>query len=492
MTSATFDVAIIGAGPVGTALANFLGLAGVRTILLDRQSEAYHLPRAVAFDDEAMRMFQVLGLADAVAEIAQPGLGAKFLDADGKVLVHWERPLKRTENGWYLNYRFHQPTLERILRSALQRFDCVETRWQTEVAALSQDEDGVDLALNGPDGADNLRARYVVGCDGGRSFTRHAIGAGNEDLGFHEDWLIVDFVLPAPEANPDRYTYHYCGTPRMGSKVFVGDRRKRWEFRLNDDDDRATIGTPDEVWPLVAGWITPDDATLERTAVYTFHSTLAESWRKGRVLIAGDAAHQTPPFMAQGMCAGLRDAGNLGWKLARVLQDAAPDALLDSYQSERRPHVREYIDLTIGMGEVINHTRARISGDTVADAAGGGQRMSQIRPILGPGVSAGDTGLRGHLFPQFDLDETGDFDDLTGYGLVLVLAATATLPPALAGEFEAAGIDLFHSTDNAIERWMAEAGCAAVMVRPDKAILGHVGDASQLEELLPKRWRYGG
>jgi 3-(3-hydroxy-phenyl)propionate hydroxylase len=479
--SVIHDVAVIGAGPVGALLANLLGQAGASVLLVDREDAAYHLPRAVALDDEAMRIFQSAGLRDEIAGIVQPGLGALFVDAAGKVLVHWERPLKVTENGYYLNYRFHQPTLETILRQGLARYGSVSCRWGWEVARLVDTGDAVRLV--GTDGAE-VQARYVVGCDGGRSMTRKAIDADLEDLGFHEDWLIADFVLPEPEAEPDRNTYHYCGTARMGSKVFVGDRRKRWEFRLNDDDDRATIGRPEAVWPMVADWITPTDAALERTAVYTFHSTLARRWRQGRVMIAGDAAHQTPPFMAQGMCAGLRDAANLGWKLAAVLR-GAPRTLLDTYQSERRPHVREYIRLTIEMGRVINATRARISSETVEDGEGGGQRMTQIRPEIGPGLAAGDADLRGRLNPQFVRPDGRRLDDVAGYRAMLI----ATGPVDAQAAFEAAGIVVQAGGCPAADDWLAEQGAAAVLVRPDRAILGTVDRLARVPELLPASWR---
>jgi 3-(3-hydroxy-phenyl)propionate hydroxylase len=479
-----FDVAVVGAGPVGALLANFLGQCDLTVALIDREDAAYHLPRAVALDDEAMRIFQAAGLDRDMAEIVQPGLGALFVDAEGKVLVHWERPLTITENGYYLNYRFHQPALEDVLRRGLARYPSVRCFWGWEVTGLVEADDHV--RLSGPGGT--IRARHVVGCDGGRSLTRRLIGAELEDLGFHEDWLIADFVLPDPEADPDRNTYHYCGTARMGSKVFVGDRRKRWEFRLNDDDDRSTIGRPDHVWPMVAEWITPADAVLERTAVYTFHSTLARSWRRGRVLIAGDAAHQTPPFMAQGMCAGLRDAANLGWKLAAVAR-GAPEAWLDSYQSERWPHVREYIRLTIEMGRVINATRDRISGETVADGAAGGQRMTQIRPNLGPGLEAGEAGLRGRLFPQFPMPDGRRLDDVAGYRSMLVTAPGVALTVQDAARFAAAGIVVVGAACPAASDWVGAAEAACMLVRPDRAILGQVADGTRAADLLPGAWR---
>jgi len=495
-----FDVAIIGAGPVGAILANFLGLSGLKVALIDKEDAAYHLPRAVTFDDEAMRMFQTIGLEEEMQTIAQTGLDAVFVNADGEELVRWDRPLRKTENGWYVNYRFHQPDLENVLRGALDRYQNVTTFWNWEVTSLEDRGEFVTLSGRAEGKPAEFRARYVVGCDGGRSFTRKIIGEGLEDLGFHEDWLILDFVLPEPEPDPDRNSYHYCGTARMGSKIYVGDSRKRWEWRLTEADDRSRLNDPAVAWDMVSQWLKPGEARLERTAVYTFHSTIARRWRRGRLMIGGDAAHQTPPFMGQGMVAGLRDAANLGWKLVMVVQGRAPEALLDTYQSERSPHVREYIDLTINLGRLINQTRDRVVGQTVEQTDTGRQTMSKIRPRLGPGLDMGNAGDKdgadpasaGAMFPQFDLADGSRLDDLLSYRSGLILARGADLPDALAARFEAAGIVIHRADSSDLDDWLDRAGAAAVLVRPDRYIGGLAEGPAAIAALHPEAWQITG
>lgn len=483
----TYDVAIIGAGPVGTTLANFLGLLGISTVILEREEKGYHLPRAVACDDEIMRIFQAAGLAQKVGAVMEPGLGALFVDALGRTLVHWRRPQERNENGYFANYRFHQPRLEQVLRDGLERFDCVDLIWGWDAKGFVQTPDHVEISGDQSGQPQLVRAKYLVGADGGRSFTREALGIQNEDLGFHEPWLIVDVILNEEDPDQDRNTNHFCGGKRMGSKIFVGLDRKRWEFRLNPGDDPETIGRPEKVWPMLEEWITPDEGQLERTTVYTFHSTIAEAWRAGRVFIAGDAAHQTPPFMGQGMCAGIRDANSLAWKLAAVLRGQAPDALLDTYETERKPHVRKYIELTIDLGHLINRTSDEISGDLVSKREAGGQQLAQLRPLIGPGLSAGETGLRGKVFPQFRATSAKNSDDQSGYHPTLYVSGE--VPPEWAEQFAGTGVNL-RQADREIKGWLELAGAAGVLVRPDRAVLGHVTELGRITELLPKNWRF--
>jgi 3-(3-hydroxy-phenyl)propionate hydroxylase len=489
-TTESYEVAIIGLGPVGVTLANLLGQLGVLTVALDIRDAPDHQPRAVTFDDEVMRIFQSIGLSQEIGKIAEVGSGAKFVDSNGKTLVHWERPMKRSSNGWFLNYRFNQHELEQTLRKGCTRFSSITKKLGCEVTALRQDEAGVTVTYKEREAEHSLRAAYVVGCDGGRSFTRSQIGAAFEDLGFHEEWLIVDLLLKTQEPEPDRHTYHYCGSSRMGSKVFVGSKRKRWEFRLNASDDRETIQSPAIIWKLLESWITPDEAELERAALYTFHSTIAEKWRKGRFFIAGDAAHQTPPFMGQGMCAGIRDAANLAWKLERVLRQGSPDQLLDTYQSERSPHVREYINLTIELGQVINHTALSLTKGNPANLGGGKQKISQLRPILGPGLSAGDPSQRGLLLPQYALSDGKLLDDVVGYrpAMVLLNDAGLSLDKALRAEFVEAGVEIVGNPGSELIAWLDEEGAAAVLVGADRAVLGTARTTMDIAKLHPSQW----
>ena len=296
----------------------------------------------------------------------------------------------------------------------------------------------------------------VVGCDGARSDVRAAIGGGSEDLGFHERWLVIDLALKRPRPDLGDYTRQFCDPARPATYVRATGRRRRWEIRVEDGEG----DDPETVWRLLAPWIGPEDAEIERAVVYTFHATVARRWRRGRLLIAGDAAHQTPPFMGQGMCAGIRDAANLSWKLAAVVQGGAPEALLDSYASERIPHVRDYVELAVRMGRLLNATGTE---DMVSAAAARGEstdRMESIRPRLGPGLHRGGSPLTGRPGPQPRLGDGRRLDDAVGLGPALLLREHAAMDshgvPAVA-----AGND-----------WLAGHGLVAALLRPDRYVFG--------------------
>ena len=446
------DVAIIGCGPTGALLGNLLGCRGMRVAIFEKQREVFTLPRAVHFDGEAMRLFQSVGLADALVRATRVNPGMLFKDAGGTTLVDWSRDPKIGPMGWHESYRFNQPDLERHLRVGLGRFRTVTLRTGVAVHDVSQDADGVSVVWE--DGG--TRARYVVACDGAESTIRRVIGAKPEDLGFQERWLVVDLVLRRERADLGDYSIQFCDADAPSTYVRgVGDRR-RWEFRISDAD-------PDEfdaaqIWARLARWITPDDADLERHAVYTFRSRVADHWRSGRVFLAGDAAHQMPPFMGQGMGAGLRDVANLAWKISAVCNGADP-FLLDSYQSEREPNARAFIDLSVDLGRLINQTAA---------GSGPAGQMRSIWPKLGPGVGASGAGV-GTLVPQ--VDRADDRAPNGFYALVRAVAGTE-LPDVIGG------LD-----------WLDTHDIFGAIVRPDGYALASGQDAaefnSEVERFLP-------
>ena len=412
-----FDVAIVGYGPVGAALANLLGLCGVSTLILDREGPAYHLPRAVHLDDEVMRVLQTIGIADEMAQCVHVNPGMKFVDASGNLLLEWPRPPEISAQGWHPSYRFHQPDLEQFLRGALDRFDCVEVRTRCEVVAI--EDRGDDVALTANDLMDGKTAtyisRYVVGCDGARSFVRDVIGSGLEDYGFHERWLVVDALLKTDKPELGDFSVQYCDAARPATYVRGTGNRRRWEITAltdeSDDDLTSLAGT----WRLLSPWLTQDEADIERAAVYTFNSCIAEKWRKGRLLIAGDAAHQTPPFMGQGLCAGIRDVANLAWKLAASLGNDASDDLLDTYQSERHAHVRAYVEMAVNLGKLINMDDPTKAIEAAFPRPDGSAKMSSIAPALGPGVKVLGLDHSRELAPQLQLSTGRRGDDESGY-----------------------------------------------------------------------------
>jgi 3-(3-hydroxy-phenyl)propionate hydroxylase len=480
------DVVIVGYGPVGATLANLLGLRGVSTLVLEREAGIYHLPRAVHFDDEVMRVFETLGLSEAILPKVILSPGMRFVDRDGKLLVDWSRPPEATPQGWSLSYRFHQPELEEILRHGAERHAGVTIRRRCDAFALDTDDDGVvvrfeDLATGR---LQRCRAKYVVGCDGARSLVRRFMGVEMDDLGFHERWLVLDFLLARPRPDLGNFSVQYCDPARPATFVRGTRNRCRWEITLLDDEKTHLMTAPERVWPLLERWVEPADGTIERAAVYTFHSVVAERWRSGRLLLAGDSAHQTPPFLGQGMCAGIRDAANLAWKLADVVAGKRSERLLDSYESERSPHVREYIERAIKLGGIINTRNASKALASLGRRGEETVRFTSAKPRLGPGRWVTDHAAAGYLAPQPTLTNGIRLDSAVGYELALLAtpAFARSLSPRTRTLVRGSGARLID--DAAVQPWLVENGACAALVRPDRYVLGLAQSERQLVDLL--------
>ena len=343
------DVLIVGAGPTGLTLANLLGGMGVGVTLVERNKGTVTEPRAVSIDDESMRTMQAAGLAAKVQAITARGYGSIYKGPDGRPFAR-VMPQAR-DYGFDKRNAFEQPQLEAVLRDGLARYGCVEPLFSTELAGFEQHADRVDFTLRGPDGAERRgTARYLVAADGARSGIRKSLGIEMEGGTFEEPWLIVDL---AATANRNRHTEVFCDPGRSCISLPGPDGIRRYEFLLGRDEDRDAAVREPFVRDLLASFGPDREAELRRVRVYTFHARLARRWRQGRIMLAGDAAHLTPPFAGQGMNSGLRDAHNLGWKLAEALVAADPDALLDSYEAERKPHAQSMIDLALRMGRVM-------------------------------------------------------------------------------------------------------------------------------------------
>jgi len=446
------EVAIIGGGPIGLLLGNLLGRRGIATTILERQPKPYPMPRAIHFDGEAMRCFQATGLADQILTHTHVGKGMLFKNAAGDTLIDWSRAQVPGLMGWYESYRFYQPGLEDVLRTGLGRFDHVTQHTGVEATGITQSDDSVSVTCNN---GRTLSARYLIGCDGTQSFTREALRIDLHDLGFQERWLVIDAILKRDRPDLGDYSIQHCDPDAPGTYVRGVGNRRRWELRLRSDDPDQI---PDDiVWQRLARWITPQEAELERSAVYTFRSGIAQSWRQGRAFIAGDAAHQMPPFMGQGMCAGVRDAANLAWKLAAVLH-GTKDSLLDSYQSERDANARAFIQKSVDLGRLINQTAAGIIPQ--------GQ-MKSIWPELGSGLGARD-GIGGALGPQITINGHLSDDAARGgfYAIAQSLPAACPLPCFIGAK-----------------DWLSERSLQGVVVRPDGYALGGFATDTELQAL---------
>jgi 2-polyprenyl-6-methoxyphenol hydroxylase-like FAD-dependent oxidoreductase len=485
------DVAIVGYGPVGQVLAILLGQRGWRVQVVERWPEPYPLPRAVHFDHEAARILQLAGVAAALAGRTMPAATYEWRSAGGETLIRFGRDTERSLSGWPESNMFCQPELERILDERVRELPGVAVERGAEAVGLCAEADGVVLETRRANGeGSQLRARFAVGCDGANSFVRDRIGSGWHDLGFQFDWLVVD-VLPSDPAWSGPLNWQHCDPARPTTLVSGGPGRRRWEFMRLPHENAGELDREEAAWRLLAPWgVHPGNAKLERHAVYGFRARWADRWRNGRALLAGDAAHQMPPFAGQGLCAGLRDAANLAWKLDLVLRGAAPDALLGSYMSERAPHVSAMIQLSVALGRVICVADAAEAAERdrrmSAEARERTQPVEARLPPLGPGCFAPGDPLAGHLFVQ-DLvrrgSAAGRFDDLVGRGFALLGTAGdpgAALDPELAAWFRSLGGLTAHvgrgapveDLNGGYTRWFEQHGVGVALMRPDFALFG--------------------
>ncbi|MBK1780638.1 bifunctional 3-(3-hydroxy-phenyl)propionate/3-hydroxycinnamic acid hydroxylase [Advenella sp. WQ 585] len=482
-----YDVAIVGYGPVGATLAGLLGQEGLKVLVLDREADIYPLPRAIHFDGEVMRIFQSLGLKDKVLEISRPGIhGMHFVNAEGETLLVRAGSNESGPNGCANNYYFHQPQLEVLLREKAASHENVTLRLSTELIGIQEQSDCVELTAQNHNthASSHYRVKYVVGCDGARSFVRNTMNSPMENLGLRQQWLVFDVLLKQNVELPP-YTIQHCDPARPMTYCNVVDNRRRWEIMVMPDDNLEELVKPENIWKMLERWINPEQADLERAVIYTFNSLIAQGWRKGRLMLAGDAAHQTPPFLGQGLCAGIRDAANLYWKLTSIIKGNASDTLLDTYESERSAHVHEVIGLAVYLGSIIQTTDPDKAAERDRKLREDGCREF-FMPVsqLGEGLWDSQRKAGGQLFFQPRNREGIALDDLVGNRFAIVHTDKAgfnKLEDALA---ERANIVPVELDNQEVGNWLAEKEAEFVVLRPDRYVLGTGKNKAQLQALL--------
>ncbi len=351
-----YDVAIIGGGPVGVIAANMCGTYGLSAIVLESSEEVYDLPRAVGMWDDVQRILDGVGLLQSSLPYMSSTVGAEFTDASGKHLIGISYPPDLiTPNGHPPMRMFHQPSMERACRKHLDDHQEVELKILHEVIEFAEHDGHVSVLAKdlAKDKTVQIKARWVIGCDGANSLVRRTCGIEWQNLGYDREWLVVDATIKVKDELPP-CAQQVCDPQRPTTTMPLPHSMRRWEFQLRPGESAEEMEDPERVWSLVEAWVPRSDAEIVRAVVYCFHSTVAETFGHGRVFIAGDAAHQTPPFLAQGLCSGVRDVENLVWKMAQVARGQADNKLLETYTEERLPLATAAIDHSVQIGKLID------------------------------------------------------------------------------------------------------------------------------------------
>ncbi|MFW0796741.1 bifunctional 3-(3-hydroxy-phenyl)propionate/3-hydroxycinnamic acid hydroxylase [Gordonia sp. CPCC 205515] len=480
------DVIVLGGGPVGETMLVQLAHRGIRAIGFERDADIWPKPRAVHFDGEVFRSFQPTGLADAIAAACVPMRDYRMENEAGEILL--DTPTDQIGvHGWIASSMFNQPEIDALLRAEIDRSDTTELRTGHEVVGITQTDDSVTATVRDASGHEyQVTAAYLVACDGATSTTRHIVGAQWDTLGPDDQWLVADgeLVAEAPVAGSMVFFGHHS-RPHIWAAMPGG--RARMEFKILPGDDPDELATTEGVTRLSGGLLTPENFRLVRTAVYTFRSRVATPWRTGRVFLAGDAAHLTPPLFGQGLCSGMRDVANLLWKLDLVL-GGAPESLLDTYESERSAHTQAWIAQATELSRLVQTTDPAVAAGRDAHIRAHPEDGQPISPSLGDGLHAG-VGPAGAPAPQPILADGRRFDDVLGPDFAVVAGRELldALPDSVRTAAAQSSRITLHSEDTpGFDEFLRalrdiDPNTVAAVVRPDRYLLGTAHGVAELE-----------
>jgi resorcinol 4-hydroxylase (NADPH) len=494
MADKLYDVVINGCGPTGLISALLLARAGHSVAICDRYDEIYPLPRAIGYDHEVARILNILGLSAAMEPLTAKPDVYQWRNAQNELLFELTWGVGASISGFRNSYLFSQPEMERVLNDAAAASPLIDVLRGVDIQDVQQDAGTVSLLGQRRNGEKVVcSGKWLIGADGANSTVRRCLGLSLDNLGFEADWLVVD-VLPLPGQRlpfDDGLMLQVCDPARPTTVVSGGPGRRRWEFMALGDEVLADLNSPECAWKLLAPWgLTPDNAVLERHAVYTFRGAVAPRWREGRGFLAGDAAHLTPPFAGQGLCAGFRDAAAIAWRLDLALRGKAGDAVLNSYESERREHARAWVMNAIDLGKVIcvldpAEAAGRDAGMLAARREGLPPPAASALPSLGDGLflpnhHGGALAVGGNVLCG---GVQGHLDDVAPTGFVLVGRDTAALPAlgdasraafqALGGVCIAFGPDGdCEDSEGTYRNWLAGIDADVALIRPDFYLFG--------------------
>lgn len=482
----TYDVAVIGYGPTGATAANLLGQLGLKVLVIERDPDIYSRARAISTDEEVLRVWQSVGLAERLQRDMLPGRPVAFVDADGRPFI--ETVIYGRGCGHPSQQFLYQPAVDSVLREGVARFANVEVLLEHECLRVANRTDDVELLLADlrTDTFTRVTARYVIASDGGSSATRGVLGIGYSGRTYGERWVVIDTKVIKEWDAHDRLRFH-CNPARPTVDCPTPLGHHRWEYPARGEGDDKDLVSDEAVWKVLREQgVTPDHVEILRAVIYSHHVRVADRWRVGRVFLAGDAAHAMPPWIGQGMSAGVRDAANLCWKLAAVLRGQAPDSLLDSYAAERKPHVTEVTRRAVLVGRIITERRPWLAAirnhvvralTRIPGANAAGQKFWWIPDAhYDDGFFAGAHPAGGWQIPQPTVDGV-PLDDLLGGRWTLLHTGAV---PVGAAAWTAAGASALQITEPSLVRWLADHKADAVVLRPDGFIYAATASGQRL------------
>ncbi|NWN89579.1 MAG: bifunctional 3-(3-hydroxy-phenyl)propionate/3-hydroxycinnamic acid hydroxylase [Micrococcaceae bacterium] len=480
------DVIVVGGGPVGVGALALLGRLGLTAIGFEKETELWPTARAVHFDGEVMRVLQSLGIADELAKVTKP-MTAMHMQNEAREKLVSVPTGQLGSQGWHDDVTFHQPDVERLLRGVVDESAGVELRCGVEVMHFENLDEGVRVTVRETDGSQGVyTARWLVGADGAKSFVRRSLDIGADKFGEDARWVVVDGHLhDSPGYEDDMIFLLHHTRPAMW--IRLPGTRVRMEFLVMDEDDPEEIITPEAIERISHGVLPASQFEPERQAIYMFRGRIAKSWREGNVFLAGDAAHLAPPCFGQGLCAGLRDIANLAWKLDLVKRGQAKDSILDTYESERKPHAQFWVEQAVTAAGFLQTTNSEEAAHRDANIRANPMAAAPVSPPLGAGLHRGALDEQaGRLSVQSILTDDVRLDDMLGVRFVIAAQREVyeQLDQALRGRIEDSR-DIVVLLDTAKNAQLLQASNAsAVVVRPDRYIFGTASDSVELQDLI--------
>lgn len=477
------DIILVGLGPTSATLANLLAPLGWNIKIFDQNTKIYDLPRAVFFDDEVMRVFQKIGLSDEILRSTAKVQGMDLITQTGLTLASYEAPTEVSPLGWHAGYMFHQPTLETQLRQKLSQYSNIDIHLGHHVSKVSLDHGGVTITAEGPDGSEMHSAKFLIGCCGARSITRKVMNTDIHDYGADQLWIVIDIEL-TEEVDLPQKTIQYCDPNRPSTYIPTPGLTRRFELMLMAHENAEDVLKPKKISELLSKWLLPHQYQIIRSTVYEFHALVAEQWRNKNLFIAGDAAHQMPPFLGQGMCSGIKDAANLSWKLDFVLRGFATDSLLNTYESERKPYVEKVIESDLWLSNMIQTTNPEtaMQRDQHLSSLPPSERKLNA-PIIKLGGAVFDhADLCGLPVPQPITNANVKHDDLLGEHLTLI--GEAFVPESIKKLVAMDLIKLIQEPSEQMQDWLNKNNTKAALIRPDRYVQAKINHPNDLEKAL--------